>query len=110
MVAGSLALRSRLDDKGSRAGGGSQTLRLTCADELEAACHQLERQEGGRLRVTVEPAGTTTARLARAGAGDAGLDGWLVTSPWPDIVDVERRTGALDPLFAGTRPTLARSP
>jgi hypothetical protein len=112
MVAGSLALRSRLDDKGSGggSGGGSQTLRLTCADELEAACRQLERQEGGRLQVTVEPAGTTAARLARAGTGDTGLDGWLVTSPWPEIVEVERRTAALDPLFQAARPTLARSP
>lgn len=108
MVAGSLALRSRLDDK--HEAGGGQTLRLTCADELEAACRQLERQEGGRLQVTVEPAGTTTARLARAATGDAGLDGWLVTSPSPDIVEIERRSGALDPVFSPARPPLARSP
>jgi len=105
MVVGSLALRSRLDDRKDER---SQVLRLTCATELEAACRQLEEADG-RLKVTVEPAGTTASRLAEVD-GEAGLDGWLTTGPWPEIVDLERRSAALEPLFTAPRPPLARSP
>ena len=105
MVAGSLAVRSRLDEREDER---SQVLRLTCATELEAACRQLEGGDA-RLQVTVEPAGTTAARLAGV-EGDTGLDGWLTTGPWPEIVDIERQGAALEPLFTASRSALARSP
>jgi hypothetical protein len=105
MVAGSLALRSRLDRRESER---SQVLRLTCSTELEAACRQLERGDS-RLQVSVEAAGSTADRLV-AGDADPGLDGWLVTAPWPDMVDLRRQARAQRPLFEGDRPVLARSP
>lgn len=105
MVAGSLALRSRLDEREDER---SQVLRLTCATELEAACRRLESGDA-RLEVTVEPAGTTAARLAGV-EGDTRLDGWLTTGPWPEIVDIHRQGAALEPLFTGPRSPLARSP
>jgi len=105
MVAGSLALRSRLDKKSA---DQAQVLRLTCATELGSPCMALSNGDG-RVKITVEPAGTTADRLATS-EGDLGLDGWLTTAPWPDIVDQQRRAHSLDPLFAPSRPTLARSP
>ncbi len=105
MVAGSLALRSRLDRKSS---DQSQVLRLTCVTELEQACSVLAKDDS-RIHLTVEPAGTTADRLATR-EGDLGLDGWLTTAPWPDIVDQERRSHSLDLLFAPGRSALARSP
>ncbi|MEN3315026.1 MAG: hypothetical protein V7605_1260 [Acidimicrobiaceae bacterium] len=105
MVAGSLAVRSRLDRTSTER---SQVLRLTCTTELTAACTTLAHDDT-RVRLTVEPAGTTADRLATAD-GDLGLDGWLTTAPWPDIVDLERGGHSLGRLFPATKPTLARSP
>lgn len=106
MVAGSLAIRSWLDREEENR---STVLRLTCSTELAAACEELRQRDDVRLEVTVEAAGTTAARLAGVD-GDAGLDGWLVSSPWPDIVDARRRSAALVPLFGSDRSVLARSP
>ena len=105
MIAGSLAIRSALDRDRSEA---AQVLRLTCAVELEAACSRMAETDD-RLVLTVEPAGVTADRLASVDT-DAGLDGWLVPDPWPEIVDGRRRARALPALFAGDRPTVARSP
>ena len=104
MIAGSLAIRSALDRDRSEA---AQVLRLACASELEAVCRRVA-EDDDRVALTVEPAGATADRLASADA-DPGLDGWLAPAPWPDIVDGRRRSRALPPLFAGERPTLARS-
>ena len=107
MVAGSLAIRSRLDRREEEQ---SVSLRLTCSVELEAACRELdERAEDDRLVVTIEPAGTTADRLAAA-PDDPGLDGWLVPEPWPSMVDERRRAAATTGLFERDRPTLGRSP
>lgn len=104
MVAGSLALRSRLD---RREEDRATPLRVVCAAELSPACDSIDRT---RARVTVEPAGTTADRLGRSTADDAGVDGWLVPAPWPEIVDGRRRANQLVPLFPDTTAPLARSP
>jgi hypothetical protein len=106
MVVASLQIRSRLDRSSEER---SQTLRLTCATDLEEICRRLVAQDPGRFELEVEPPGTTAARLAGA-TEDPGLDGWFVPEPWPEIVDVRRRTKALEPLFEGRRQPLARSP
>ena len=105
MVAGAVAVRSRVDgDDPARAAG-----RLMCASELDGACERLRAEQGDGLAVVVEPAGVTAERLATA-SGDPGLDGWLVSAPWPEIVDGRRRAEALPPLFPSAREGLARSP
>lgn len=104
MVAGSVALRARLD---RREQDQANPLRIVCAAELGAACDSLRQGTDG---VTVEPAATTATRLGRSGADDAGLDGWLVPAPWPQIVDGRRRQQALLPLFGDVSAPLARSP
>lgn len=102
MVAGSLAIRSRLD---SREEDRDNPLRVVCAAELGTVCDALKRTSA---QVTVEPAPATADRLGREEAPD--LDGWLAPAPWPQIVDGRRRPSGLLPLFTEVSPPLARSP
>jgi hypothetical protein len=100
MVAGSIAIRSRLD---RREEDRTNPLRVVCAAELGTVCDALRRTSA---RVTVEAAPATADRLARA--ENPEIDGWLVPAPWPQIVDGRRR--GLPPLFADVSQPLARSP
>ena len=102
MVAGSVAIRSRLDD---REEDRSNPLRVVCAAELGTVCDALKRTPA---QVTVEPAPVTADRLGRA--EEAGVDGWLAPAPWPQIVDGRRRRASLQPLFGDVTAPLARSP
>jgi hypothetical protein len=105
MVLGSLALRDGLDRRQEER---TTVLRLVCATELAAVCERLG-DDGSRVDVTVEAAGATADRLVRAEDGPE-LDGWLVSAPWPEIVDGARRARALPPLFGPPEAPLARSP
>ncbi|HUQ64427.1 MAG TPA: hypothetical protein VM121_11790 [Acidimicrobiales bacterium] len=110
MVAGAFAIRSGLDSNEEEK---SRVLRMTCAAELEAACRQLERADD-RIEPTIEAAGVTADRLVQfdGDPSDFGMDGWLVSAPWPEIVDGARRARALPALFnpPNDRKVLARSP
>lgn len=103
MVAGSVYLRWRLDREKEAAAG---PVRIVCAMEFEQACRQLE---GDGFEITVEPTVTTADRLA-ATTGDAAIDAWFVTGPWPVIVDGRRRTRTLPPVFGNDREPIARTP
>src|SRR3954469_11967513 len=98
MVVGSLVVRSRIERS-------STTARLTCATELEAACHAI----GHGVKVTIEPAGVTADRLIGLDPGaDAGLDGWMTPGPWPQAVDADRQAAGKDPIFGNANlPRLA---
>ncbi|HET7722486.1 MAG TPA: hypothetical protein VFK43_21150 [Acidimicrobiales bacterium] len=100
MVAGSIAIRSRMD---RREEDRTNPLRVVCAAELGTVCDALKRTSA---QVTVEPAPATADRLGRA--ENPEIDGWLVPAPWPQIVDGRRR--GLPPLFADVSQPLARSP
>lgn len=102
MVAGSLAIRSRLD---RREEDRTNPLRVVCATELGTVCDALRRTSA---QVTVEPAPRTADRLGRE--ENPEVDGWLVPAPWPQIVDGRRRPRGLLPLFADVTAPLARSP
>ena len=66
---------------------------------------------GNGIHVTIEPAGKTLERLATLEPGaDAGMDGWLVAGPWPDMVNIQRRVAGASALFAPNPPVLAASP
>ena len=106
MVAGSFALRDRLDRREEERG---TVLRLVCATELGPVCERLADEGGEGLDVTVEAAGTTADRLARLQT-ELNLDGWLVSASWPEMVDGSRRARALPPLFGPPAAPLARSP
>ena len=104
MVGGSLAVRSRLD---RREEDRANPLRVVCAAELGPVCDALDRE---RALVSVEAAGVTADRLGRSTGEDPGVDGWLVPAPWPEIVDGQRRSRQLVPLFPEVTSPLARSP
>ena len=107
MVVVALYARDRIDGDG----GGGGTVRLLCTTELEAACTDLA--DHADVTVTVEPAGTTAQSLATlpdAERGRVGFDAWLAPSPWPEMVDVQRRVNNLRPMFARPSEPIARSP
>jgi hypothetical protein len=91
MVAGSLYVRSRIDD--SNGDGATRpapsALRIVCSTELGAAC----RSFGG----AVEDAGATADRLVAS--DHPPIDAWIVPDPWPELVDVRRQQQQRDPLF-----------
>ncbi len=102
MVAGSIAIRSRLDRQEV---DRTNPLRVVCAAELGTVCDTLKRTSA---QVTVEPAPATADRLGRD--DNPEIDGWLVPAPWPQIVDGRRRPRGLLPLFDDVSQPLARSP
>lgn len=105
MVAGSLLVRSRIDEEGA---GAATDLRLVCATELGGVCDQLDQETGAQ--VVVERAGATAGRLATDGpGGPSSLDGWLVPTPWPEMVRGARQRAGLEPVLEPA-PVLARSP
>ena len=105
MIAGSLVVRDRIDERSARK---RTLLRLTCVTELADVCDGLANASDIRVDVVVEPAGTTADRLSTAKVAD--LDGWLVTPPWPEAVDEARQRVGLTKLFAPSGEPVARSP
>lgn len=107
MVVGAVAVRNRIDDKEERQ---ETTLRLVCATELRAVCDDLAADDDYTVVATVEPAATTAGRLIGLEPGRApGLDGWLVTYPWPEVVADARERAGSEALVAPGQ-VLARSP
>jgi hypothetical protein len=119
LVAAAVGLRSWLDggDEGGATGGpdtsvavsttASPAANVVCATELAAACEALEAKGAS---TTVEPAGTTAARLeADLAAADVPA-AWITLSPWPQIVDDTRSRKQLGPLFGAAPDRLATSP
>ena len=105
MIAGSLVVRDRIDQRNARK---RTVVRLACVTELEDVCNGLAGSHDIQVDVVVEPAGTTADRLSTAKVAD--LDGWLVTPPWPEAVDAARQRAGLTKLFAPSGEPVARSP
>jgi hypothetical protein len=83
---------------------------LACAQELEPVCAAIA--ERGDVKVVVQPAGQTAARLSALQDDEREheeIDGWLTIDPQPGIVDDAHTRVSQDPIF-GKPETLARSP
>jgi hypothetical protein len=109
MVVVAVYLRGEFIDDGN--GDGEVSVRLLCTTELEAACTELADRSG--VSVTVESAGRTAQSLVSlpdSQRGDIDFDAWLAPSPWPQMVDVQRRVAGLGPVFATPSDPIARSP
>lgn len=103
MVAGALWVRGRIDGGGDGSDdplpAGERPV-VVCATELAAVCDALD------VDPLIEDPGTTLDRIA---AGEPlGADGWLVTSPWPEMAAVVAPPGTFRELEVGE--VLARSP
>ncbi|HYV59310.1 MAG TPA: hypothetical protein VFA62_04490 [Acidimicrobiia bacterium] len=108
LVVAAILIRNNVIEGDGSGGGG---VRLLCASELEAACTDLA--DHSDVSVTVEPAGVTARSLvALPGDQRPDFDAWLVPSPWPQMVDVQRRAEepAKTPLFAKPSDPIGRSP
>lgn len=118
MIGGAIAIRSTVfggdGDGGDGGGGGGDDGRpalLVCATDLEDACREIAEQSDGEVEVTIETAGETAERLTAAqSAGDAGIDGWLTLSPWPQIVEDARARANAPQLLGDPSAPVARSP
>jgi hypothetical protein len=113
MIGVSIAVRSLVFDNDSHVGAvaSGATLHLACVTELANACDEIARTSGGRVKVTVEPAGITAKRMVDAtDATKTGIDGWLTIAPWPEIVGQRRARANATPVLGRTSPKLARTP
>lgn len=102
MIVGAVVVRDRRDGDGGASASGKP--RLVCATEFEAVCDGLAAD--GKASVTVEPAADTADALAKLGPDDQPpYDGWLVTAPWPAMVNAQAVAPVVTP-----GPVVARSP
>jgi len=108
LVLVALAVKGEWPFGGGGSSGGGGSVRLLCTTELEAACTQLAEHDGD-VSVTVEAAGTTAQSLVALPDNQRpDFDAWLAPSPWPQMVDVQRR--GKRPLFAKPSDPVGRSP
>jgi hypothetical protein len=105
LVVGAVLVRRAIDGDD---GGEGDRFDLVCGSELASVCDGLAAEDD-QLRVAVEDASVTAARVA---AGELDLDrgAWLVAAPWPAIAAAGNQDGADEfPDLAGSG-VLAESP
>jgi hypothetical protein len=110
MVIAAIVIRAQLDDDDEgteRTTTTDRQPRLVCATELAGVCDAYRNFGDDEIEVVEEAAGTTADRLVSEQLAD--LDAWLVTAPWPTIVDEARERKGMEPLFSAATP-VARSP
>ncbi len=88
LVLVAIVVRAAIDDGGDGAGrsadGGDGELEVYCAEDLQAACDGLA-DEG--VTVTYQAAAATAALIAEGSPQLAGVDGWVTSSPWIELLD-----------------------
>jgi len=113
MIGGAFLFRARADSKQADAvdEANRPTGTLVCTPELAPVCDQLHKANP-TLSTRVEEAGVTYAALTdpKATRDGAKIDAWLAPQPWPAMVDEQRKTASLDPMFGDASKVLARSP
>jgi hypothetical protein len=118
MVVGAIFLRSWLDDRDDGDAGGDddpptsdEELTLVCDPSLVDVCRTLENERDD-LVVEVADSSTAMARFTDAAfsTSDDPVDGWLVPSPFPAMVEETRGRAGQGTVFDDIGPPLARSP
>jgi hypothetical protein len=96
-----IAIRSALDDDSNEpdGGDGDGDVVLVCATDLAEACHALDG-----VRVIDQDAAATAADIAEQAAALDGVDGWVTSTAWVEVVD-SRAPGRL-----GASSLIATSP
>jgi hypothetical protein len=102
LVAGGFAVRHRRHASTTTA--TTATLGVVCATELAAVCDAVaaEPTTRGRITTTVESAGATYDRLTKPDA--VAPAAWIVTAPWPAMVDDTRQRAGAPALFTASAP------
>lgn len=112
LVLVAVVVRAAVDDGGEgsaeRTDGGEGGLEVYCASDLSPACDGLQ-DEG--VTVTYQAAATTAALLAEGSPQLEGVDGWVTSSAWVEVLDARApgRTGTPTPL-ATTSAIVAVAP
>jgi hypothetical protein len=113
LVAGAWFVRDRVIDDGDDDADGPaarDARELVCTPDFERVCNELADDDGDGiddLRVTVEDASVTLARLRDVDAGD--LPVWLTVDPYPAMLD-SLRAGARQDAAGWSTTELASSP
>lgn len=112
MVVGALLIRNALDgnsDTGTASPGdppsGDNSFQLICSSEFQEVCNSIasDKDNQNKLTVTIEPAGVTLDRLAKA-TDDQMPDAWLTLDPFPAMLDETRdRTTSFGPATTTTQ-------
>lgn len=100
LVVAGLGIRSLRSDGGDDAGAagsgdGPAATALRCVPELADLCRAFDDD------VIVEPAAETYALLTSPGSDAVP---WVTMTPWPAMVDDQRRRSGMSPLFADVEP------
>jgi hypothetical protein len=87
MIAGSLWIRSRIDDSSSSGStsSGNDKIVLACVPELADACNKLASD---KVEIRVEDAATTVE-------SHDDVDGWVTLDPWPAIAGLTQTPARL---------------
>ena len=83
-----IAIRSAIDDgdDGPDGDGGDGDIVLVCATDLAGACDALDG-----VRVIHQDAAATAADIAEQAASLDGVDGWVTSTVWVEVVDSRAR-------------------
>ena len=102
LVLAAIVVRSAIDDDGNDSGNNADgEVVLVCTSDLAAACAQLDG-----VRIIEQDAASTAAGIAEQAEALDGVDGWLTTSAWVEVVD-SRAPGRLgDSLLIATSPVV----
>jgi hypothetical protein len=89
MVVAAVVIRDAIDDESGGGGGSDGELVVICASDMLPACDGLEGVE------VIYQAAATTARFIAEGSPQVdGVDGWVTTSAWLEVVEA-RAPGVL---------------
>lgn len=110
MVIAAIVVRAAMDDGAgpgnASGGGGDGALEIICAADLKPACDGIEGAQ-----ITYQQAGATATLIEHQSPELAGVDGWVTSSAWAEVL-ASRAPGRLGPpvLLGTTRVVVGVDP